>query len=291
MDRRDFLLSLGASALASERSAPEGAAIVYPASFFSNAPFRRYCEEVLRQAVVHSGSSYRLDSVSNPVGQGRAIRMMSAGEGPINLLWSMTSEVREQQLLPLRIPLDRGLMGWRLLLVRKDERTRFAAMRNVNDLRDIAIGQMHDWPDTQILRANGLTVGTSSVFANLFAMLLRGRIDAIALSALEVEQEMFRSGVGSQLAIAPGWMLRYPTAYYVFVSPREPQIAEDLRRGMERLVSEGRLQALFQQLLRPQLDRLGLRERRVVALINPLLPSATPLRRPELWEEPGHLSH
>lgn len=291
MDRRDFLLSLGSAAGTTERLAPEGAAIVFPATFQGNAPFRHYCEELLRQSALLSGKAYRFESVSNPVGQGRAIRMMSAGEGPFNVLWSMTSEVREQQLLPLRIPLDRGLMGWRLLLVRKDDQARFAALRSLEDLRGIPIGQMHDWPDTQILRANGLTVGTSSVFASLFTMLLRGRIDAIALSALEVEQELARSGHAAQLAIAPGWMLRYPAAYYYFVSPREPQLAEDLRRGLERLVSEGRLQALFQQHVRPQLERLGLRDRRMLALLNPLLPAATPLRRAELWEEPGRLGH
>lgn len=291
MDRRDFLLSLGASATASERPAPEGRAIVFPATFQGNVPFRRYCEELLRQAVAHSGASYRLESVSHPVGQGRAIRMMAAGEGPINLLWSMTSETREQQLLPLRIPLDRGLMGWRLLLVRREEQARFAEMRKLDDVRGITIGQMHDWPDTQILRANGLNVGTSSVFANLFTMLLRRRIDAIALSALEVEQELQRSGVASQLAIAPAWMLRYPAAYYYFVSPREPQLAEDLRRGLERLLSEGRMQALFLQLVRPQLEPLGLRERRALNLLNPLLPASTPLRRVELWEEAGRQGH
>ena len=85
----------------------------------------------------------------------------------------MTSDVRERELLPLRFPLDRGLMGWRLLLVRRSEQQRFAGIRSLDGLASMTAGQMHDWPDTQILRANGLKVGTGSSYSSLFAMLAR----------------------------------------------------------------------------------------------------------------------
>ncbi|MDP1340920.1 hypothetical protein, partial [Klebsiella variicola] len=71
-------------------------------------------------------------------------------------------------LLTVRIPIDRGLMGWRLLLVRRSELAQWDQVRHLDDLRRRIAGQGHDWPDTAILRANGLQVGTSSVYEALF---------------------------------------------------------------------------------------------------------------------------
>ena len=107
---------------------------------------------------------------------------------------------------------------------------------------------------------------------------------------LEIEDDLARFGAQHDLVIAPGLLLRYPTAFYFFVSPREPRLAEDLSRGLERALGDGSLLALFNQYMRTQTKRLDLHERHALALRNPLLPAATPLRRPELWEEPGRVS-
>ncbi|MEJ6003972.1 hypothetical protein WG899_00295 [Paucibacter sp. AS339] len=310
MDRRSLLLSLSlptalswTSAVAPlvATSAPMAAAassassavprqIRYPLFGGQEDPFRRYCMEVLKLALELCGVPYRMQPVPQPLGQGQAIRRLSSGQGPVDILWSMTSEARERALLPLRIPLDRGLMGWRLLLVRRADQQRFANIRSLDELAALTAGQMYDWPDTQILQANGLKVGTGSAYASLFAMLERGRTDYFPRSVLEIEDDLARFGAQHDLVIAPGLLLRYPTAFYFFVSPREPRLADDLSRGMERALSEGSLQALFKQHMRQHSKRLDLHDRHVLALRNPLLPAATPLRRSELWEEPGRWS-
>jgi len=287
MDRRALLLSLALPAVAPRRVAAAPRTISYPVFGGLEDPFRVYCIEVLKLAIEQCGVPYALQAVPQPVGQGRAIRQLSAGEGPLQLIWSMTSKSRERALLPLRIPLDRGLMGWRLLRVRKSDQQRFARIHSLAELAPLTAGQMYDWPDTEILRANGLQVGTASAYESLFAMLQRGRTDYFPRSALEIEDDLVRYGAKHELAIAPGLLLRYPTAFYFFVSPREPRLAEDLGRGLERLVNDGGMRALFLQHMQPLLKQLGLNRRQVLALRNPLLPEATPLRRSELWEEPG----
>lgn len=280
--RRALLLSLPGLAL----SAPAPGTIVYPVFGGLQDGFGRFCSELLKLAVERSGTNYRTEAIVHPVGQGRAIRELALGRPDFNMIRSMTSVDREQMLLPIRVPVDRGLMGWRLLLVRREDQAAFARMHSLDELKVLTAGQMYDWPDTTILRANGLQVGTASQYLKLFSMLARGRIDYFPRSVLEIEEELANYG-GGELAIAPGLMLRYPTAFYFFVSPHEPRLAEDLRRGMDRAVSDGSLQALFQQLVMPHLKRLNLAERRVLQLKNPLLPAATPLQRAELWEEPG----
>lgn len=289
MDRRCLLLVLATCAGASSASE---AVIGYPSYADSDAqdPLHQYHLAVLRLALERSGVQYRLQAMRKPVGQGRAIRELSGGGSDVELLWSMTSEEREQLLLPVRIPIDRGLMGWRLLLIRRSDAERFAAIRSVEALRELTAGQLHDWPDTAILRANGMAVGTTSVYGSLFTMLSRGRLDYFPRSVLEIQDEMQAFGSAHELMIAPGLMLRYPTANYFFVNRQNQSLAADLQRGLERLLDEGTLHGLFMSHFRGRLKPLRLTERRELQLRNPLLPAATPLQRTELWADPAQFS-
>ncbi|HLO96339.1 MAG TPA: hypothetical protein VK195_18680 [Burkholderiaceae bacterium] len=289
MDRRCLLLVLATCAGASSASE---AVIGYPSYADSDAqdPLHQYHLAVLRLALERSGAQYRLQAMRKPAGQGRAIRELSGGGSDVELLWSMTSEEREQKLLPVRIPIDRGMMGWRLLLIRRSDAERFAAIRSLEALRELTAGQLHDWPDTAILRANGLTVGTTSVYGSLFTMLSRGRLDYFPRSVLEIQDEMQLFGSAHELMIAPGLMLRYPTANYFFVNRQNQTLAADLQRGLERLLDDGTLHGLFMSHFRGRLKPLRLTERRELQLRNPLLPAATPLQRTELWADPAQFS-
>lgn len=43
----------------------------------------------------------------------------------IGVLWTVTSPERERLLIPVRIPIDRGVYGWRLFLIHADAQPRF----------------------------------------------------------------------------------------------------------------------------------------------------------------------
>ncbi len=281
----------GTVAGAGAGSAPSDAAaatrIVYPEHESFHDPQLPYMLDLLRLALAQSPRPYEVVASGTAMTQGRGLRELEFGRGDINLLWSMTSRERERTLLPVRIPLDRGILGWRLLLVRARDLDRFARIRGLDQLRKLQAGQMHDWPDTEILRHNGLAVGTASMYEKLFQMLARERIDYFPRSVMEIENEMQRFGRTLDLAIAPRLMLHYPTANYFFISPRFPQLAEDLRQGLERTIADRSFQALFAQHFRALLQRLDIPRRLVLRLDNPLLSPETPLRRPELWADPA----
>jgi len=202
-------------------------------------------------------------------------------------MWTVTDRQRESSgLLPVRIPIDRGLMGWRLLLVRRGELAQWKRVRSLRDLGQRLAGQGHDWPDTTILRANGLQVGTSSGYEALFRMLAAGRIDYFPRSILEIDAEM-ADNRHPQLAIAPDLMLHYPTAAYLFVSPTRPDLAAELKTGLEAAVADGSLQRLHREQYGPVLKAHPIAPEHVLRLSNPLLPPETPLQRRELWLQPG----
>ena len=216
--------------------------------------------------------------------QARSIRELEQGRW-LDVIWTMTSTEREAALLPIRIPIDRGLLGWRLLLVRASELPRLAQVRGLVDLQALRAGQGADWPDTTILRAAGLNVDESARYGDLFRKLGAGRIDYFPRGLQEIWSELDQHR-SEGLAAEPRLALHYPTAMYFFVNKRDTALAADITRGLERALRDGSFDALFQRHFGAQIKRAGLNERQVIELRNPLLPAQTPLADARLWYRP-----
>jgi len=259
----------------------------YPRSEPRDPGSEHYPVRLLRMALERSGHQYALQSTSVMMRQSRALLELQGGR-ILDVMWTMTSREREQDLLPIRIPLDRGLIGWRLLLIRKSDMARFAAIRKIEELRAMTALQGHDWPDTDILRANGFKVQTASDYAGMFGMLASGRVDYFPRAAFEIWDEA-KAHAGEELVVAPGLALYYPSAFYYFVNKRNVALAADIERGMALMLADGRYEKLFHEYFGAMIERAALTKRRTFSLRNPLLPHATPLGRREFWYRPnGH---
>ncbi|MRW93913.1 transporter substrate-binding domain-containing protein [Duganella sp. FT80W] len=243
-----------------------------------------YPVRLLQLALAGAGQEYTLQSTPLMMRQNRALLELASGRA-IDVLWTMASQQRERDLLPVRIPLDMGLIGWRLLLIRRRDAARFAAIRTRAQLQSLQALQGHDWPDTDILRANGFQVQTASDYAGMFKMLESGRVDYFPRAAFEIwhEAEAFAE---QDLIVAPGLALHYPSAFYYFVNRANTTLAGALRRGLESMLADGSYERLFQEYYGDAIQRSALGTRRVFELRNPLLPAATPLTRHGLWYRP-----
>ncbi|WP_249383903.1 transporter substrate-binding domain-containing protein [Chitinivorax sp. B] len=256
--------------------------ITYPKHQAVADPQLDYVLSVLHLALSKSGKAYELKQSRTAMVQSRAMLELKQNSGKVDVIWAMTDPIRESELLPIRIPIDRGLIGWRIALIRQGDERRFASISTLHDWAPLIAGQMHDWPDTGIMRSNGLTVSTTSNYESLFEQLAAKRIDYFPRSVIEVIPEL-DSHRKMGLAIEPMHVLRYRTAFYFFVSPKRPELAEDITRGLEAAIRDASLEALFWQHFGQAVRMLNLTSRRVTDLDNPLLPAATPLNRRELW--------
>jgi len=279
MRRRPLLLMLAAC---SAGAAGEPQTLVYPQHDPGRLPQWRYLQELMQLAVRHAGNSYRFVEAAEPMTQARVMRELAAHTGRVDLAWTMTSIEREARMLPVRVPVDRGLIGCRIAFVLREHAERWAGLRSLDELRRYTAGQGQDWPDTEILRANGLPVQGASRYDVLFDMLRRGRIDYFPRAVFEIDDEA-DSALGHDLAIEPHVLIRYPAASYLFVRPDRPQVAADLQRGLDAAVADGSLQKLFHRHFGDLMARHRLAHRRTLLLKNPLLPPATPLDRPAYW--------
>lgn len=237
---------------------------------------------MLRLALAEAGVTYRLQQTEE-MHQSRALKLLAHKQG-IDVVWTMTSPEREASLRPIRIPLYKGLIGWRVLLVQREQLARFANIDS-DQLSQLLAVQGHDWPDAQILQANGFNVLPVTGHESLFELLNRGRVQYFPRSVIEVLDE-FNNHPDLALAIEPGLLLYYPTAIYFFVHPDNDTLAQALELGLERAIANGKFDALFNRMNGPMLAALKIPQRRVISLQNPLLPAATPLTRNQLWLQP-----
>lgn len=240
-----------------------------------------YPVRLLELALKKSGSEYEIRSYPRPMPQGAALTRLATGTG-INVVWSMTSKEREEQLLPIRIPIDKGLFGYRIAFVRQQNRGVLSNVHGLDDLRMFTAGQGHDWPDTEILQGNGLRVATSTAYEGLFAMLQGGRFDYFPRSILEIWDEADKASK-LELAVEERVVLHYPTAIYYFVNKNDIALAQVIELGLNRAMADGSFDALFYERFGDVIKRSNLRGRTSIALTNPLLPPETPLARKALW--------
>jgi hypothetical protein len=240
----------------------------------------RYTQRLLELVLQRAYITYRVELNPVRMQQGRAIVRLKTNEG-IDVLSTMTSIEREQEMHPIRIPIDKGLIGWRLLLINKTHAPRFTALTTLDDLKKLTAGQGNDWPDMRIMRANGLNVYGTTNYDSLFNMLESERIDYFPRSVIEIWAEL--DNYPQRLMVEPSIVLHYPAALYFFVRKGNTRLATDISEGLEKMIADGSFEKLFQDYYGDMIRRAGIKDRRVFELANPLAPGTMPVARKNLW--------
>jgi len=243
-----------------------------------NDYFAKVLELALEQTVDTFGA-YSLKPIDWKMFQGRQIQ--SVKQGTLDIMWTMTSAEREKELLPIRIPLTKGLIGYRVFMIRKGEENKFKQFDNLFSL--VAL-QGHDWPDTDILRHNGLRVETTSLYENLFQFLHDGYVDYVPRGVLEAYGELDENE-HLNISVESSVLLHYPTAVYFFVAKERKRLAIRIKLGLKKAINDGSFDKLLFEhpTHKPIWKRLKSRQRRLIQIDNPLLPKATPLEKSEYW--------
>jgi hypothetical protein len=285
MQRRPLLMLAGLWPFGAAAGTP--LPLVYPRHQALNDPQQGYVTALLQLALARSGQAYALRRSELRMVQTRAMQEIATASGSVDIVWAMTSRARETQLLPVRIPIDRGLIGWRVALIQARQPQLLRAVRSIAALARLSAGQMRDWPDSAILQANGLRLDTSSTYEGLFQQLAAGRIDYFPRSVIEAQSEL-ASHAQLPLALDAHLVIRYPAALYFFVGKHRPELARHIEIGLETMLADGSFAQLFQQHFGRLADGLKLSHRYMLELANPAVPEETPLARKALWYRPHY---
>jgi hypothetical protein len=213
--------------------------------------------------------------------------LLLASSTDITLTVRTTSAEREKNLLALRLPLDKGLTGYRLFLTKAATEQRLRAVRSLGDLKEFSIGQAVNWIDTAILRHSGLSVVTGPSYDGLFNMLEANRFDLFSRGINEIGSELaIAKARAPDVVIDKYLLLYYPLPRYFFFArtPEGERLSRRVEDGIRKLIKNGKFEKRYQAFKRSLLMDLGLAGRRVFRIENPYLSANTPLNDRELWD-------
>lgn len=223
----------------------------------------------LRLALQKWGQPFELVQQPEPTNNPRSLRALEQGGGDAIDLGS--GRELEQRFQAIYLPIDRGLSGWRLLVVRASELQGFAGVRSLSDLAGMTAGQGTNWPDVALLRAAGLRVASADRLGLLFSLLQAGRFDYLPLGLNEVLGFVrAHRAQAPDAVVEPRLALFYPYARLFYVRRGDETRHAAIAQGLGRAFEDGSFAALFSAHAATQeaLVRARLADRHVLQIAN-----------------------
>ncbi|WMW80540.1 transporter substrate-binding domain-containing protein [Undibacterium cyanobacteriorum] len=279
---------LGALGLCASSIAAQVMQITYPADEEPGDPRFKDVKEILRVALEKTVPEFGPFHLRASAQQTNGLRYLSnlARESDLNVVWSSTTVEKEQNYLPIRIPLRKGIMGYRLLLVHKDKQELFRDIKTLDDLKKLSVGQGVGWDDIKLYKAAGMNV-VEAKYSNLFRMLSYHRFDAFPRGINEIFNELDKESLANpDLRIDENLLIYYPWPYYFFVAQANTKLRDRLELGLRKMMKDGSFDAIFWKYNGKSIEDANFKKRRVIYLKNHLLPKETPLNDPTLWYRP-----
>ncbi|WP_111497901.1 hypothetical protein [Marinobacter bohaiensis] len=224
----------------------------------------------IRLALDNAPGDHELEVVELPVvSTKRWVEMLESGYQGINLGVGGYDPSLEQTLLPVSIPLTRGLLGYRLMVVREDRLDELSNIHSLESLLPLQIGSGYAWPENSILWQNGIDLVLGH-YENLWAMLARKRFDVFHRGVQEVFVELSVPG-RENFAIVPGVALAFRFDYFLYVPGDRQDLQRILVQGLVNAYENGRFMALFESdpIIRESLRLADFDRREVIWLETP----------------------
>ena len=181
-------------------------------------------------------------------------------------------KLANERKIVINTPLMKGLLGYRLLIVREIDLPRFAQVDEAGQMQKLALGIPFSWADAALFRFNGYTVVEGGTYDELFDRLKSGEFDYVTLGANEIEEAFAARAlpVGG-LCLEASLLIYYPFPLLFYVNPDKPELAKRIEEGLDRIIENGALDQLFREQYGDLVTRLRLKDRTTFRLENPNL--------------------
>ncbi len=247
-----------------------------------------YPHRLLRRALEVTQEEYGLFELQrHALSMSRKRALKELVEGNLTVFEAPTQQSWEEQAIPVRIPLRKGLLGYRLFLIREKDQETFRRISSLDALKKLHMGLKQQWTITAKMQDLGFTIFFGKSYEKLFEMLSYGRFDYFPRALNEVFSEYeTRKKLYPNLRIEQNLALFLPLPSYFFVTPTRPDLAERVATGLQQMMADGEFEKMFLEEHKDYLQAANLKQRRIFRLEDASLPPLTPLDDARLWHEP-----
>lgn len=230
---------------------------------------------------------YTLKPSTSAMSEARMDALMTKGDGSyLNIIFKATTQDREKNMTAVKIPILKGLLGYRVFLINKNRQDEFSKIKTLTSLKTLTVGQGLGWRDVEVFKSHGVKVITSPDYEGLFDMVVNNRFDYFSRGITEAPQEYGdRRSRLPELAIEDTILLYYPWPVYYFTMKNQEgeKLAERIEYGLNELIKSGEFDRLFNRYYKGTFKDLHLKNRKFFTLKNPILPDDTPLEVKQYW--------
>lgn len=189
----------------------------------------------------------------------------------------------DKELIPVRIPIMRGMLGLRVFLINKDKQPTFAKVNTVEQLKTLALGSGYNWAVTKLFEHHGFKVVTAENYLSIFSMLKNNRFDYFPRGLNEILPEYdINFNSNSQLHVEETILLHIPLPVYFYVNSQKPKLAKRIEEGLLSVKKDGIFDHLFLKYFKDVKDKFNVKNRKIFYLENPgiaeNLPQEDPLK-------------
>lgn len=237
---------------------------------------------ILARTAASHGELHIAPAVVDDPPQERCLLQLRDGE--MDLAYVPPNAERLQQFDMLPFDIHAGMLGYRLLLIRREDAARFARVRTVEDLRQFRGGFVSQWSDFSRFALNRLPVVGTSRPENLLAMLESHRFDYYHRALHEVWPEIDGAGAARHpdLMVEPNLVLVYQLPVYFTFNRGNVALRERFSEGIRLIQADGSFQQLLYRHFGKEVARSRLSERRLLILDNDL-PEGLPEADSRFW--------
>ncbi len=263
--------------------------IYFPAKLGSEHPKEDYIFQLLQLVINKSEVKYGPCVVEFTLYQAPLKRMQYYLESgrDVDVIALTVSQERDQNLLPIKVPIAKGLVGYRLLMINTNNANRFNNINSLKQLKKFVAGQGTDWPDVTILQQNDLPVVTSGSVKTLVQMLAHNRFDYFPQGALQIGRVLdnYRN---KTISIAENVLISYPSMTAFYVNKGNKKLAERLEYGLKQAYLDGSFNYFFEQhpLTLNAANYLKLHKKKILFLCNKNLSKWAPIANDAYWLRP-----
>ncbi|MCP4108942.1 MAG: amino acid ABC transporter substrate-binding protein [Desulfobacteraceae bacterium] len=243
-------------------------------------------ELVLKKTKEKYGN-FTITEYKGQIKQSRVISIIKRGK-KFRIIATMTSPEREQHVWPIRIPIYKGLFGYRVFIIREEDQPIYAAINNLEELKKLSAVQGHDWPDCEILESNGFKLYRSPNYRGIFSMLRLKRADYFPRGIHEPWPEVEKHK-DKKLAVEKTLLVQYHAPFYFFVRYGDTELHDRIKEGFLMAIKDGSFDELFYNHHETQylFKQANIGTRKIFRIKNPALSKETPLDKKEWWYNAG----
>jgi hypothetical protein len=253
-----------------------------------NNSIESYAKGLLKLALSKLPEKYALEESIPNSSEERMVTMLM--DNQLDVVWYATTNDLEERLQPVRICIYRGLLGYRVLMIKQGMQHKFDGITTLADLKRVSLGQGRFWADTNVLTANGLNVVKVLKYEGIFYMLDGERFDAFPRGVHEPWSEMKRYPKLA-LDVEKNLLISYVNPFYFFVNKSNTRLAQDIEKGLRIALEDGSFDEYFfnDPTVKDVVEKANLKNRTIIHLDNPSLPPKTPVNDKSLWFDPYSL--